>query len=308
MLVKKQVVRFGKEAVYNTKAVLTSADAILVSNPSWSHEGLRMHSRDLVKSTMGSRAQLFGGRLKTVSFDVEVKGSGTVAVAPEFGKVLECCGFVETIVALTSVAYDPTSVQANISSATVEYEDDGYIHTLTGCRGTASFNFETGKPGTVSITLTGHVESSVDGALDETYDTTIPPIVVDTPFSFGGYAAIISKISLDMGNTIATPPSVSASDGYGEIRITDREVTGSFDPEATLKITKDWELLVTENATHALDSGLIGSVAGNQYQVQMPSCRVTDLSPGDRDGIRTYEVPFQAVEVVGDDQVSITLT
>jgi len=308
MLTSNQVVRFGKEAVHNVKEVLSDAHAILISNASWSHEGLRMHQREAAKNTMGPLASLYGGRLKPVTFDVEIKGSGTAGTAPEFSEILECCGFVETVVAATSVTYDPTSVQANISSGTLEYEDDGYVHTLTGCRGNVSLNLEAGKPGMIAVTLTGHVESSVDGSLTAAYDSTVPEVYIDAPFDFGGYAAVISKLTFDMSNKLAMPPSVSAADGYGEIRITDRDVTGSFDPEATLKAANDWEALVTGNTTAALDTGVIGSAEGNRFRVQMPACRVTDLSQGDRDGIRTYEVPLQAVESSGDDQVSLAFT
>jgi len=307
MLKKRSVLLAKLEVTYNTDSTPGVGDALLVENLSISNEGLRMHERSGPKNTMGPKSSYYGGHLRSITFDMNLKGSGTVGTAPEAGVPLQVCGFDETIVASTSVTYAPVS--ESISSATFYYYEDGKLRKLTGCRGNVSFNGEAGGPMKASFTITGHDAGESDASLiSPTFDATVPPVFKNSAFAFDSHAAVISKLAFDMGNTIATPASVSASDGFGEIRITDRNVTGSFDPEQVLIATKDYEGFLSSDSTVALDSGVIGSVAGNKLQITQPACRATDVSFAERDGISTYEISYGAYESAGDDQVAIILT
>ncbi|WP_444932400.1 hypothetical protein ACJJIF_21995 (plasmid) [Microbulbifer sp. SSSA002] len=88
------------------------------------------------------------------------------------------------------------------------------------------------------------------------------------PFRVGGYAAVISALSLEMGYTIATPTDISAENGYGEIVIVDREVTGSFDPEGTLVSAKNWVGERQDGTTQAIETGIVGRTARQSVQLQ----------------------------------------
>jgi len=107
---------------------------------------------------------------------------------------------------------------------------------------------------------------------------------------------------------LAMPPDMAATDGFGEVQITGRDPTGSYDPESELVATEDpWADLIADTAL-ALSIGAIGATAGNIIDVDMPAVSYRDISPGDRDGIRIYEIPFGAAEVTTDDEVSIAFT
>lgn len=305
MLVSREVILAKLETTYNQDAMPDPAtDAILVENPAWSNAGLRMNERTPVKTTMGKAQSYYGGHLRSVTFDVEMKGSGAAGTAPEIGPLLQACAMEETVVDLTSVTYAPVS--SNHQSVTIYYYQDGLLRKMTGCRGNVSFNMETGLVGKASFTFTGHDAGTSDAPLvTPTYNSTTAPNLVSVPFSFGSYPAAISKLSFDMTNQVQTPSVISAPDGFGDVVITGRDVTGSFDPEATLKATQDWEMMLMDGTQNALDTGVIGDTAGNQYQIQMPVAYMRDLSPGDKSGVRIYEVPFGATETAGDDEVSI---
>ena len=304
MLTKREVILAKVETTYNTDPTPAAAtDAVLVENPSLSFEGLRMHDRVAVKPTLGPKQGVYGGHLASLSFDVEVRGSGTVDSPPDIGDLLQACGFAETVVATTSVTYDPAS--SSLKSATIYYHQDGKLHTITGARGTVSFNLEAGGRIVASFTMTGHHAESDTALPSPTYDTTIPPVFVNASFAVGGYAGVIGALSFDIANTIAMPPNPNEADGYGEIRITNRDVTGSIDPEDTLIATNDWLGDLEAGASMALDTGVLGSTAGNQVQISMPAIYYREMSPGDRDGIRTREIGFGAVEDTGDDQLSL---
>ena len=310
MLTSREVVLVKKEVTYNTDAAPTaSANALLIGNPSWAHEGLRMNERNVVKNTNAVKQHIFGGTLKTISLDIELKGSGTVAVAPEFGVLFEACSYTETIVAATSVAYDPTSTTADQASVTVWYYQDGLLHKLTGCRGTFSVNIETGAIPMATFTLTGHSVAPIDAAIvTPTLDATEPVAVKGNSFTVDGYAAQISSLAFDAGVEVATPSSMSATDGFGEVFVGKRDFNGSFDPEMELVATNDFYGDFESGNKLALTSGTIGATAGNKFAITMPAVYYRDASNGDRDGIRTYELPFGAVESSGDDEMQIIFT
>jgi hypothetical protein len=281
---------------------------MLVENIGWSNEGLRMNERPAVRANIGMLQHVFGGRLITLTFDVELKGSGSAVDAPpEFGPLLRACGFAQTINAATSVEYAPAST--GHESVTIYYYQDGIRYILLGCRGNVTFNLETGAIGKMSFTLTGHNGGITDQALvAPTYDTHVPEPLINVPFTIGAYGAIINALQWDMSNTVAMPPDISASDGYSEIRITQRDPNGSYDPEAVLVATDDPHGDLTSDASLVLTTGVIGATAFNRYQVDMPAVYYRDISPGDRDGIRTYDLPFGMAESTGDDEVTLTFT
>ena len=309
MLVNREVILAKVEGAYGTDSVpVEGTDAMLVENIGWSNEGLRMNERPAVRANIGMLQNVFGGRLITMTFDAELKGSGTAVDAPpEIGPLLRACGFGETINAASNVEYAPVST--GHESATIYYFQDGIRYILTGCRGNVTFNLETGAIGKASFSLTGHIASITDVALaSPTYGTHVPVPLINVPFTIGAYAAVINALTWDMSNTIAMPPDISATDGYAEIQLTQRDPNGSYDPEAELIATDDPHGDLTSDTAQAITTGVIGATAFNRYQVDMPAVYYRDISPGDRDGIRTYDLPFGMAESTGDDEVTITFT
>ena len=306
MLVNREVILVETEGTYNTDPSPTgAANAILVEEPSWSHEGLRMVDRPAVRANIGKLQQIYAGTLKTISFNCELKGSGSAGTPPEIDPLLRACGFGVTNTPSTSDVYAPVST--GHESATIYYYQDGTLHKLTGARGNATFNVEVGNKGMVTFTMTGHDSAVTDASLvTPTYDSNVPPLVLGAAFSIDGFAGVISALTFDMSNTIAMPADMNAADGYGEIQLTQRDVNGSFDPEHELVATEDFIGNFKAGASMALATGTIGSTAGNRYSISMPAIYFKDVSPGEREGVRTLEIPFGAVESSGDDEVSIT--
>ncbi len=308
-LTNREVILLKVEGTYGVDAVpVEGTDAILVESPSWANEGLRMNERPAIRQNIGMLQQVFGGRLGSITFDVELKGGGAaVDVPPEIGPVLEGCGFLETIGAAVDVQYAPVSTGHD--SVTIYYLEDGIRTIMLGARGNVSFALEAGAIGKASFTFTGHIATPTDVAIaSPTYGTNVPAALISVPFTIGGFGAVISSLSFDMSNTISTPPDVSASDGYAEIQLTQRDVNGSFDPELELVAVDDPLSDLEAGTSLAITTGVIGSGIGNEYQIDFPSVYYRDVSLGDRDGIRTLETPFGAVEVSGDDEVLLTFT
>ena len=314
MLVNREVILAKTEVTYGVDAVpVEGLDAMLVENISWSNEGLRLNERPAVRASLGQLRQVFGGTLRTITFDVEMKGSGvapaTAATPPEFAPMLRACALTETINALTDVQYAPESDPALQESITIYYFQDGIRYDLLGCRGNVSFNFETGALPKMSFTFTGHLVGPADVALATPVVLAVVPVaLISAVFSIGGFAALINAVSLDMANTLAFPPDMAASDGYSEVVITARDPNGSYDPEAELIAVDDPAADLEAGSVLAVSVGPIGIVPGNIIDFDAPAVSYRDQSPGDRDGIRTYEIPFGAAEVALDDEILLIFT
>lgn len=295
------------ELTYNTDPTPTgSANAVLIEDLNWQTEGLRMVERPAIRSSLGALQHLYGGSLLACSFKVEVKGSGAAGTAPEIGDLLLGCAHAETISASTSVTYAPAS--ASQSSLTLYIYEDGTLIKMTGSRGTVNFTGEVGERLMAEFTFVGHFSGPTDVALaTPTYDSTVPPILINGSFSIGGFSAVIQAFNFSSGITVETPPDLSATDGYGQVLCTSRDVAGSINPEQPLVASHDFMAAFKAGTTEAVNLGPIGS-AGNQFQITMPAAYYRSISPSERQGVLAYDLPFGAAEDSGDDEYAIVFT
>ncbi len=219
--------------------------------------------------------------------------------------MLKACGFDETIVGATSVTYAPVST--GFEYLTLWFYEDGSLYKLTGAQGNFETNLTTGETGKLSFTIIGHLGGPTDAALvSPTYASQVPVPFIGATFATGGFASVINSLTFTPGNEVVTPPSANSADGYGTIQISDRDYTGSFDPQAELIATDDpigdWQA----GTAKTIATGAIGATAGNIYALNITSATYTEISPGDRDGIRTHEIGFMSG--AGDTACSLVFT
>jgi len=308
-LTKRRVIMVKIEATYNVDPVpVAGTNDVLVEEPQRANEGLRMTERPAVRPSLAALQAVYGDRLQTISFTVELKGSGTAGTAPEIDPLLRACGFAVVNVAATSDTYKPAS--SSLESCTIYDHKDGKRTKLTGCVGTFTVACEAGVPVKLSFTMTGHTSVATDVSLPSpTYDSTKPAPFKSAGFTVGGYAAVIGAMNIDVGNQLAMPPSVNAADGFGTIQIVGRAITGTIDPEDTLVATKNWMSEFIAGTNVAINTGVIGSSAGNRFQLTQPVCYYTDVTEdSDRDGVASLEIPYAAIESSGDDELSLAFT
>lgn len=316
MLSTREVILAKVEGTYNTDPTPSaSTDAILVMDPSWSNQGARMNDRKAARPSRGQLKRVYGGSLMQLSFTCEIKGPGaaySASVRPEIDVLLRCCALavtVDTSVGSEKATYKPVSTPASQESCTIYFYRDGKRFIVTGCRGDAEFTLEVGKPAMIKFSFTGHVGTETDTALaTPTFDDLEPPPVLGGSFAMGGYAAVVSSLGFKLNNKIATPPNMNASDGYGNIVITERDITGSFDPEDVLVATKAWLAEFKAGTEGALATGVMGATQYNRFKADFPVVYYTEVAAGDRDGIRTAAVTFAAMESSGDDEITLTFT
>lgn len=214
-----------------------------------------------------------------------------------------------------------TLVIASTSSSTDDVYNTQTINIVsgTGAGQSRTISDYTGSTKTCTVTAWSptpdntSVYEIVGGPTDTamvspTYDSTAPVALKGVPLTVGSYAGVITSLELSMGNQIATPGSLRSPNGYAQVLVVGREPSGSFNPEATLVATKDWENEWFSGQQQAIDTGLIGSTAGNRVRLQVPYAYYREISQSDRDGVFTYDVGFAAAESSGDDEISLAFT
>jgi len=310
MLTRKTVILAKVESQYGTDPTPTvSANAILVRNVDMKVQGETLQ-RDFLKASISQLTFVRGVRHAEVSFETELKGTGTRGSLPAFGwegVLFRACGMLETVNAGVSIVYSP--VYASFESCTLYVYKDGIFHKITGCRGTFKLNFEVGKYATVSWQFSGLYNDPADASPGaQTFSSVVPVPVLGASLSIGAYAAVAEKLEIDLNATLAPRRSLNAANGIVEWIIANREPQGSFDPETVTEATHTFWANWKAATALALNIGPIGTASGNIVTVAAPKCQYKEISYQDRSGVLAYQVPFALGMNAGDDELTITIT
>ena len=249
--------------------------------------------------------ELTGG---TCSFRTEVYGSGAGGVPGWASTFLPACGWVNSAGTFSPRSELPGS---NVKTLTIGAYINGKRHLMRGCSGTFTLNYETGKLASINWTFTGVWSSTSDvSILAPTYPTALPLRVANATFTIGSWSPCFQNLSIDAGNEVFLRECATNTDGsgYATAVITGRKVTGSINPEAELIATRDnygdW-IGSTERAF-----SLAIQNATDKVTIAMPKFQITNLQDGDRNGVVTDEITFQANRsaAAGNDEMTIAFS
>lgn len=308
LLAQRYVLGIAEESTYNQNANPTGANAVLCQGLAPTRPTETLDRNELGDPSLSPFRPIHGRAIGEIAFDVELKGSGTNDVAPEWVAPLEACGFNAIVNTSVDVTINPASPP--IKSVTVYAWRDGIRYAMTGCRGNVVFRFPAGQRPMMSFTLRGHLTTppAVDEAMPSpTLDAVTPVSVRSMLFSVGGFAGVVAALDLDMGNQVASPDDINSPDGYGEIQIVDRNPQGTVNPEATLVATQDWLSKWQGGDLEAANFTLNGG-AGNTLAFNIPGFTYRSMDDADRSGILAYDVGFSAARINGDDEFQIVHT
>jgi len=377
MLTRKRQLAAKIEAVEGTAETLAAADAkLLVYNPKVSFD-VAMSERNPARPSFSNIGKIPGKRPAGLSFRIELRGSGTAATAPEWGKLLQACGFgvnalksmnigaitngpfqhgetitggtsaakgrvvintangaaailfvtvsgtfvsAEVITGGTSTATATTSsvpatvgnefkpISDNIPSLTQGSFEDGLRKLIKGSRGKVKFGFKSGEPVFLDFEFQGVEAGVTDTAFlaNVAYETTKPPAFLSALFSVDAYSAKIGEMDFDIANTLAVRDDVNDQRGILSFAITDRGVSGSFNPEMVSCATYDFHTKWFSGAEMVVDF-TVGSVAGNKFRFYIPRAQYTKVEDEDRDGLQLAKSAFNlnGSLLYGDDELSI---
>ena len=306
MLKRKQVLLAKIETTYGTDVTPAAGDdAILAINPEIK-ETTEAVERNVNQSTLSNVPSVKGKQFAELTFQVEIKGSGTAGTAPRLGALLQACSYDETVVSNTSVTYEPVS--SSQKSITMYLYIDGRRHIITGARGSVKISAEAGSIAILEFTFKGKYQAPTNQAIvTGTYDTPLPPVAKSCQFSYNSKTTLCSKsVEIDTANTIAQRDCMSEASGIAGFEITARKPVMTFDVEAQIETSYDFR---TDQMTNQRAvSFVIGATAGNICTVTVPKYNITDIEYGDAEEILLEKLTGECSINSGDDEIAIAFT
>lgn len=309
MYFRNKVLLAKLEVTYGTDPVPTgAANAMLTKGLTIQpYNGARV-SRDLDRSTFGAQSEINTGPFVTVSFGVELAGSGTAGTAPAWAPLIQACGFTETDGA-SDVVYAPTNTA--LKSVTIYFYVDGQQHKIIGCRGNFSLTLARGQIPTIQFTFTGKYTTPTAVANPTptltAFQATVAVTDANTPtWSLFGHAGNCESFQFDMGNQVVYRNLINSE----TIELTDRNCRGSCVIEAVAVGTENYFTNVEAHAgvTLAAVSIVHGTTAGNIVTIGGPAVQLASLAMNNSDGILTYGMDMIFTPSSGNDEVTLTLT
>lgn len=185
MLFRKKLILFGLESSYNTDPTLTgSANAILTKNLAINTFQGNKAALNYDRPYLAADKQLYTGPYTTISFDVDLAGSGTAGAAPGYAPLLKACGFTETVnaTAVTGTADAGTTGDITLDSM-ASASDDAYnrlLITITGGTGSGQVRRITDYVGSTKV---ASVYPAFSTAPDDTSTYSIGAQTVYSPVS-----------------------------------------------------------------------------------------------------------------------------
>lgn len=256
-----------------------------------------------------TRATLVANKRVSVTFDVELAGSGTAGTAPAFGPLLKSCGLSETVVAATSVTY--AGVSSSFDSSTLYCFYDGTRHKITGARGTVSFNLTAGQFATASFNLIGIYNAPDNTALSGSFTVANQAAAIevnDTNMTTATFHSVtgarIESFDLAVNNEVIYKETASSQ----EVLITNRAPGGTAVIEAPAVGATDY-FAKAVGVTTAGTTLVLGATGGNIVTLAAAQTDITGVSYGDTNGVISLSMPYLALPTTsGNDEFSLAFT
>ncbi len=299
------------ESTYGTPETLTGSDVVRIGNDlQLSPLQMELIDRDLLYPYAGNRPRTVSQKLAAVSFSFELTGSGAAGTAPKTGLFFRAAGYGETIVASTSVTYEP--IGTGFEGLTLNVHHGGKRHILSGVRGELSIELKTGEIPVGKFDGMGFYTAPTDTANPSlTFADQADPLVVNadntTPVSVFSYSACMESFSLNAGRS---PKLHQRAGCTKQIRIdTERKPEGEVVIESPTIAQKNYFSAATAQTLGAI-SWTHGATAGNIVAFSASSNSLGDPEYDDGDGVELLKLPFMPIPTAGDgyDDHSFTFT
>lgn len=304
---RSKIILIKPETTYGVDAVPTSANGMLMTKVAFQPMNGDDISRDLEVPFLGGQPSVPSGLYGRLQGMIELVPSGTAGTAPAWGPVARALGLAETIVAATSVTYNPIS--DNMESATIYFWIGGTRHKLLGCRGTGILRWTAQGLPMLEVTIDGLFQPPGEAArvLPDLSGFQAPPVLSKTTvpvFTINAVAMVMRSLSLDLGNQVERRLLIPTE----QIVIPDRTERIAVQVEAVPLTTFNPYALAQEQTEVAV-ALTQGSVAGNILALAVPGAQVQRLSGFEnQQNILEWPLSLTPIPQSGNDQFTITLT
>lgn len=302
------------EAAYGTEqTTFAASDAVLLAGePDIQFEWVNI-DRNLSLPYFGVSEQLPATGLVKMKFKTEIVASGTAGTPPAIGKLLNACGFAETIFALNRVEY--TLLSQNISSVTCRFFNDGVRYVSKGGRGKVKLDLSAYKIPTAEFEFwsMARIETVTNLPAVDYTSFKLPEVVTDaasgdirfgTTLAAGGITggtAYKSKgITIDVANKLNHYKNLGGED----IGISDRAVKGQIITALSEVNEVQWYADIRAITTSTL-SFLHGSVAGKKILCHGRNVQRYNLSRFNDEGRLMFQSDLGFLPVGADNELTL---
>lgn len=313
LLWRQKTLAVKVESVKGTAETLSSADVVVQAiDPTCSLSPAELE-RLIQASDLDRYPSIIGAPEMTMSFGVEIRGSGTAGTAPGWFRCLQGCGNVVTD-ATNEVTVDPESnddLTDTLTLATIIGDDtNGLWVEMKGARGNMTISGVVNQIARADFTFTG-VLSQVQNSSppSSNYESTLPipwhnaQISIDgSSFATGNYG----NFTFDLGNEVYLQEDANdVDDGVSYAVIANRNPRGTIDPRIVALSTYNPWTTMTASTTATFELWF-GETAGNQIQFTAPAFQIIPpIAPAERQGQAVYPLNFLLCRSSGDDSYQI---
>lgn len=317
-ILRNTVILAKLETTYGTDAAPVGAsDAMLVSNAQITPLVAQNVDRGLIRGYLGGSDQLVGTANLECSFEVELAGSGTATTPTQWGRLLQACGFAQTVQA-ASVDYTPVSTFGASSSLSIYYYLDGQLHKMLGSRGSFQIGMGVGERPLLRFRFVGKNGglTAVTNATPTLTSFQTPLVVTDTNTGdvtlgaltytsstgvlSGGTAYPSRGLNVDLGNNVVFQPLL----GGETVEITQREPTAAISLDLTAAQAVTFMADVLANTSTGL--GIThGTTAGNIVVIHAPKVQRIEPSVEDLNGNAFHRYNVRVLPNTGNDDLRI---
>lgn len=297
------------EATYGVDPLPVAASGILAKDVSLSPMEGGEAERDLETGFMGQEGSLPTELAMKLTYKVELVGSSAKGLPPEAGRLLRACGCAETIVATTSVIYNPVS-PPNLDSITHYLWIGDTLYKLIGGRGNVVMRWPAQKIPYLEFTFMGlflvPAEATRVTPNNNTFMKPELPSSAKTPtFTINGTTLILREASLDLANQLQGRFLI----GSESIQITDRKELFAAQVEATPLATFN-PFALAQAATYVPVVLVHGTADGRRSTLNIPSLQIRRMQ-GLQNNQNIKEWPLTGAPIAtlaGNDQWTLKFT
>lgn len=295
MVETTKVFLLKKEVTYRADATPTMvANAVLSRNFSAKPVAVDRIDRKLDRQQNGRTRDAPSNARQTISYEVEIAGSGDAGTAAPWMEHLEACGMIAPVlIAATSAEQHFTPIGTALSSVTTYHWIGNQKAVGLGGRGTFSWDFTAGQYPFFKIDLTLLLS---DGAPDPVDNTPAAPTLArwidplevndaNTEFLLGGYAAVLKSFTGDANATVAVRNLVGAR----YVRHGNHAITVKIMIEAPTIASKNY--FATLRSGDEIPFSLIhGTVDGNIVEMKSDHLQITDIERQEDDDVAMLSI------------------
>lgn len=305
-----KVVMAKKEVTYLTDPVPTlAANAILTRNFSAKPVETDQLERNLDTRTFGATAVVVTNERQSMSYEVEMAGSGAAGTAPAWMELLEACGMAPPVVTAATKAEQRFALPTAVPGSLTHHHWIGdQLRKSVGCRGNFSINLTAGAYPYFSFSFIGLIPAAAPFSVSVPGAATLgrwkDPLEVNnvnTALVLDGFAAVTRSLQID-----ANVPTVMRNlVGARYIRRGNHAARARMRVEAPSIATKDYIQTLRTNARVPL-LATHGVAAGTITEISAPKAQLVDLTEVDEDGVQMWDFDLILTVDAGQDDLILT--